>query len=66
MSKWMEKLINRHTCRFCKKKLNKKEIYTVNMDTIEGPHTMILCEPCATDFDAMLKMVEDSRNERSI
>ena len=63
MGKWMDRLIYNHTCKFCDKKLNKKEIYTVNIDTVEGPHTFILCEICADDFNEMLKAVEEGRNE---
>lgn len=63
MRKWFEKLISSHTCKFCDKKLDKKEIYTVSMDTLEGPHTMVLCEVCAKDFDDVLKNIEEARNE---
>jgi RNase P subunit RPR2 len=63
MGKWMDKLIKKHTCKFCDKKLNSKEIYRVNMDTLEGPHTMTLCEPCAMDLDSFLKEVEEARND---
>ena len=63
MSEWMKKLINKHTCKFCDKKLDKKDIYTVHMDTLEGPHSITLCEPCAMDFDKVLKEIEDIHND---
>ena len=62
MSEWMRKLIQKHTCMNCEKKLNRKEIYSVHMDTAEGPHTVTMCEPCAMEFDAFLKKVEDARH----
>jgi len=59
MSKWMEKLIKKHTCNMCSAKIDKKEIYTVNLDTLDGPHSMTLCEKCAMEFDDMLKDLEE-------
>lgn len=66
MSKWMEKLIAKHTCTFCDKKINKKEIYTVNLDTADGSHTMNACEPCAMEFDEVLKQIEEARYDSTI
>jgi len=62
MSKWMGKLINKHTCHFCEKKLDKKEIYTINMDTLEGPHKVSSCEKCAMEFDQVLKQIQEVHN----
>ena len=59
MSEWFNRLINKHTCHFCGKKLDKKEIYSITMDTLEGPHTVSSCAPCADDFDDILKAIED-------
>ena len=58
MSEWMDRLIKKHTCGFCDKKLNKKEIYTINMDTGEGPHKMTSCETCAMEFNDVLVELE--------
>jgi len=66
MSKWLSKLIEKHTCHFCGKKLDKKNIYTINMDTLEGPHTVVSCQPCADDFDDILKAIEDVHNEQGL
>jgi len=43
----------------CSAKIDKKEIYTVNLDTLDGPHSMTLCEKCAMEFDDMLKDLEE-------
>jgi len=66
MSEWMKKLIAKHTCVFCEKKLDKKNIYTINMDTLEGPHTVTSCEKCAMEFDQVLKGVEEVINDKGI
>ena len=62
MSKWMGKLINKHTCHFCQKHVDKKSVYSITMDTADGAHTVSSCEECATSFDDMLKQIEEARN----
>lgn len=59
----MEKLIAKHTCNMCDKRINKKEIYTVHVDTLDGPLTLTICQACATDFDQALKEIEDIQND---
>jgi len=66
MSEWMKKLIAKHTCVFCEKKLDKKNIYTINVDTFEGPHTVTSCEKCAMEFDQVLKGIEEVINDKGI
>lgn len=66
MSEWMKRLIGKHTCHFCDKKLDKKEIYTINMETAEGPHTISSCEKCAMEFDEVLKQIEGVHNDKRI
>jgi len=66
MSEWIKKLIEKHTCVFCEKKLDKKDIYTINMDTLEGPHTVTSCEKCAMEFDEVLKGVEEVINGKGV
>jgi len=66
MSEWMKKLIEKHTCVFCDKKLNKKDIYKITMDTLEGPHTVTSCEKCAMEFDEVLKDIEEVRKDAGI
>lgn len=63
MSEWMSRLIAKHTCFICEKKLNKKEIYTVTMDTLEGPHSVTMCEEHAMEFDSILKDIEEVRKD---
>jgi RNase P subunit RPR2 len=63
MSQWFSKLIKKHTCHFCDKKLDKKDIYTINMDTLEGPHTISSCEKCAMEFDQVLKAIQEVHND---
>jgi len=62
MSEWMNRLIKKHTCKFCNEKMNKKEIYTVHMDTADGAHTIELCQKCAEGVDSFLASVESLRD----
>lgn len=66
MSEWIKKLIEKHTCVFCEKKLDKKDIYTINMDTLDGPHSVTSCEKCAMEFDEVLKGVEEVINGKGV
>lgn len=66
MSEWFKRLIDKHTCHFCDKKLNKKEIYSITMDTAEGAHNVSACELCAKDFDDILKAIEDVHNDKGL
>ena len=66
MSEWFKRLIVKHTCHFCDKKLDKKEIYSITMDTLEGAHTVSSCEACANDFNDILKAIEDVHNEQGL
>lgn len=62
MSEWIKKLIGAHTCFHCEKLMSKKEVYSVDVDTQEGPLNLKLCEDCAGDFDDMLKELEETIN----
>ena len=66
MSKFMEKLISNHTCHFCAKRVNKSEIYSINMDTLDGPHTVKACKNCAEEFDEVLKQIEELKFGKGI
>lgn len=65
MSEWFRKLIqkNMDTCVFCEKPVDKKTVYTITMDTAQGAHTVKACEPCALDFDNILKDIEETLND---
>lgn len=64
MSEWIKKLIGAHTCFNCEKLMNKNEIYSVDLDTAEGPLNFKMCSACAGDFDDMLKELEEALAER--
>jgi|SaaInl6LU_22_DNA_1037377.scaffolds.fasta_scaffold13115_4 hypothetical protein len=64
MSEWIKKLVGMHTCFNCEKLMNKKEIYSVDIDTAEGPLNFKMCQTCADDFDDMLKELEEALAER--
>jgi RNase P subunit RPR2 len=61
MSEWMGRLIKKHTCMNCEVTLNKDEIYSVHMETAEGPHTVQMCETCAMEFNDILEALEKVR-----
>jgi len=65
MSTWIKKLMGMHTCFHCEKLISKKEIYSVDVDTQEGPLNLKLCQDCAGDFDDMLKELEEALAERN-
>ena len=64
MSRWMDKLIGMHTCWNCQTKMNKKQIYSVDVDTADGPLNLKMCQICAKDVDDMLKDLEETIAER--
>lgn len=65
MSEWFKRLVhkNTETCIFCEKPVDKKTVYTITIDTADGAHTVKSCEPCALDFDKLLKDIEEARND---
>ena len=65
MSEWFKKLVqkNAETCVFCEKPVDKKTVYSITMDTADGAHTIKACEPCALNFDKLLKDIEEARND---
>tara|TARA_B110000977_G_scaffold15056_1_gene18571 strand:+ start:4151 stop:4363 length:213 start_codon:yes stop_codon:yes gene_type:complete len=66
MSTWIKKLIGMHTCWHCEKLMNRKDVYSVDVDTLDGPMNFKMCKPCAEDLDDMLKELEETiatRNE---
>jgi hypothetical protein len=64
MSEWIKKLVGMHACFNCEKLMSKKEIYSVDIDTAEGPLNFKMCQTCADDFDDMLKELEEALAER--
>ena len=64
MSEWFKRLIAKHTfeCVGCKKKVDKQEAYTIQMDTADGPHEVKMCQGCAMEFDEVLKEIEEIKN----
>jgi len=65
MSEWMKKLIGMHTCWNCEDYIDKKSIYKVTLDTLEGPLNLTLCQKCAEEVDEMLKELEQAIEERN-
>jgi hypothetical protein len=64
MSEWIKKLIGAHQCFQCEQYIDKKDIYDVNLDTLDGPWNFKLCGVCAKDFDDMMKELEEVIGER--
>ena len=60
MSKWMSKLIAKHTCFNCKKEVDKKTAFSVKLNTAEGLVEFKACEECAKDLDGFLKEFEET------
>jgi len=58
MNEWIKKIVSVHTCFNCEKHITKKEIYSVDIDTVDGPLNLKLCPDCSGDFDDMLKELE--------
>jgi len=65
MSKWMKRLIEKHTCFFCKETADRKDCFTINMDTLEGKHKVNICPKCANEFDDIMKELEIVIEERN-
>jgi hypothetical protein len=45
--------------------MNKKEVYSVDVDTQDGPLNFKMCKKCAGEFDEMLKDLEETIAERN-
>jgi hypothetical protein len=65
MSEWIKKLIGAHTCWNCNNYIDKKNIYKVTVDTLDGPLNLTMCKDCAEGFDDMLKELEEVLAERN-
>ena len=37
--------------------------FTITMNTLEGKHTVKMCETCANQFDEIMKGIEEIQNE---
>jgi hypothetical protein len=40
--------------------MNRKDVYSVDVDTLDGPMNFKMCKPCAEDLDDMLKELEET------
>jgi|TARA_R110000744_G_scaffold8945_11_gene29168 hypothetical protein len=65
MSDWVKKLVGMKSCWHCEKLMTKKEIYSVDVDTQDGPINFKMCKACAEDMDEMLKELEETLAERN-
>ncbi len=65
MSEWINKLVGMKKCWNCHSLLNKKQIYSVDVDTADGPLNLKMCQTCAEDLDDMLKDLEETIAERN-
>mgnify|MGYP001574293079 FL=1 len=65
MSEWINRLVGMHKCWHCQTLMNKKEIYSVDVDTQDGPLNFKMCKTCAEEFDDMLKDLEETIAERN-
>ena len=59
----MKRLIKKHTCFYCGKTVDKANLYSVKLDTGEGPHELKACPTCADDLNDILKKIEEARDE---
>ena len=51
-------------CFYCNTTTTKKNAYTVEMNTSEGKHKVLLCESCGKEFDKLAEKIEEIHNER--
>lgn len=52
-------------CFNCGKKIKTKhDLYEITMNTLEGKHQVKVCGTCATQFDEILKDIEELHSER--
>ena len=49
-------------CFNCGDKTIEKEAYTIKLNTLEGAHEVKMCEPCALQFDELMKEIEEVKN----
>lgn len=63
MSEWMKRLIKKHTCFYCEKKVDKADLFSIKLDTSEGPLELKACPTCADDLNDILKKIEEARDE---
>ena len=62
MKDLIKKVVGIHNCFNCDKIITKREIYSVDIDTMDGPLNLKLCQNCSGDFDDMLKELEEIIN----
>jgi len=62
MSEWFKRLIKKHTCFYCGNTVDKANLYTVELNTAEGPHKLTACKQCGKDLDETLKTIEEIKN----
>ena len=53
-------------CFNCAKSIKvKSDLYEITMQTMEGKHKVKVCGTCATQFDEIIKEIEEIHTERS-
>lgn len=65
MGKWADALFSKAICFDCQKRIAKKEVNNVNVDTQDGPLNLKLCDVCVINFNDMLKELEETIAERN-
>jgi hypothetical protein len=65
MGKWTDALFSKVVCWECNKRIAKKDINTVNVDTQDGKLNLKLCATCVIPFNDMLKDLENTIAERN-
>jgi len=58
-------LSNGKKCFNCACRIKGGEEYTIKLETLEGPHQVLMCEECAKDFDKIMIELEDVISERN-
>ena len=51
-------------CFYCNATTTKKKAFTVEMNTAEGKHKVILCDSCGKEFDELAKQLQEVLDER--
>jgi hypothetical protein len=53
-------------CFNCHEIVKAKTAYIIKLNTLEGAHEVKMCEPCAMQFDELMKEIEEIKNDPAI
>ena len=66
MSEWMKRFIKKHTCFYCGNTVDKANLFTVKLNTADGPLELKACKDCGKDLNETLKAIEEVKNAEGI